>query len=128
MKNFRIGLLILCFPFFAGCLAVAAGGAGTGAGYTLANIVSKTFNHPMDKVGNAVEKTFKTMGITLVDNSMDKDDRVVKGSTKELEIIVTLEKVTDKTTKMLVNAKKGMILKDKATANEILNQTGQILG
>ena len=48
-------------------------------------------------------------------------------TTAELKIYIELERITHKSTKISVDAKKGAIVKDRATATEIIEQTERIL-
>jgi hypothetical protein len=118
---------LLLLPFVASCAAVAIAGAGLGVSYTLRNVAYKTFDSSLDQVNQATTLALKKLDIRIVDNSKTEKGRKVKGGTKELEILIDLERVTSKATKVKVNAKKGIVQKDKATAAEILHQIDRIL-
>jgi hypothetical protein len=64
----------------------------------------------------------------IVDDYKSENGRIINASTKELDIVINLEEVTLKTTQIKVDARKSIVLKDKATAAEIINQAGKILG
>jgi hypothetical protein len=68
------------------------------------------------------------MDIKIIDDSKSEDGRIISAVTKELDIVIHIEEVTPKTTQLKVDARKRVILKDKATAAEIINQVGKILG
>ena len=68
------------------------------------------------------------MDIKIIDDSKTEDGRIITAATKELDIVIHLEDVTTKTTQVKVDARKRVVLKDKATAAEIINQVGKILG
>ncbi len=127
MTCFGRCLVFLVLPMILGCAAVALTGAGFGANYTLTNVAHKTFNSSLDQADKATVLALKKMDIEVVsDNETDKGRRI-KAATQELDIIVDLERVTSKATKIKVNAKKGLVLKDKATAGEIIAQVGKVL-
>ena len=51
-----------------------------------------------------------------------------EAATTDREIEIELEVVTARTTRMRTVAKKGSMVMDSATANEIIAQTGKVLG
>jgi hypothetical protein len=68
------------------------------------------------------------MDINIIDDRKSEDGRTITAATKELDIVISLEEVTTKTTQVKVDARKSVVLKDKATAAEIINQVGKFLG
>ena len=124
LKRWAVFLLL---PFILSCAAAAVTGAGAGADYTITNIAYRTFNFSLDRVNKATTLALKRLDIKIIDNSKTEKGRKIKSATKELEILIDLERITSKATKIKVNAKKGRILKDKATAAEIINQVNKIL-
>ena len=128
MIAFRKYFVIFLLPLLSGCAAVALTGAGVGVSYTLSNVAYKTFSSPGDQVHTATVDALKKMGIKIVDDYKSKNGRTINASTKELDIEINLEEVTLKTTQIKVDARKSIVLKDKATAAEIINQVGKILG
>jgi hypothetical protein len=133
-EHFRrmIGLrkywVVFLFFFWSGCTAVALTGAGVGVSYTLSNVAYRSFSSPVDQVHNATVDALKKMGIMITDDSTSEKGRTITAITNELDIVINIEKVTSKTTQVKVDARKSFILKDKATAAEIINQVGKILG
>ena len=128
MIAFRKYFVIFLLPLLSGCAAVALTGAGVGVSYTLSNVAYRTFSSPGDQVHTATVDALKKMGIKIVDDYKSKNGRTINASTKELDIEINLEEVTLKTTQIKVDARKSIVLKDKATAAEIINQVGKILG
>jgi Protein of unknown function (DUF3568) len=118
----------LFFFFLSGCAAVALTGAGVGVSYTLTNVAYRSFSSPVDKVHNATIAALKKMGIMITDDSESEAGRTITAETSDLDIVINLEKITSKTTQVKVDARKNILLKDKATAAEIINQMGKILG
>ena len=68
------------------------------------------------------------MDIKIIDDSKSENGRIITAVTDDLDIEINLEEVTSKTTQVKVDARKSVVLKDKATAAEIINQVGKILG
>ena len=128
MIVFRKYFVIFLLPLLSGCAAVALTGAGVGVSYTLSNVAYRTFSSPGDQVHTATIDALKKMGIKIVDDYKSENGRTINASTKELDIEINLEEVTLKTTQIKVDARKSIVLKDKATAAEIINQVGKILG
>lgn len=114
--------LFLLISFTSGCTAVAVTGAGVGINYTITNVAYKTFNYPIKDVEKATKKALKRMDIKFIAESDTEKGKKIKAATAELDIVIDLESITSKTTKIKVDAKKGPILKDKATAAEIIHQ------
>ena len=128
MINFRIYFSFLLLTLVSGCSAIALTGAGIGTSYTLSNVAYRSFSSPVYRVHLATTAALKKMGIRIIDDSESEAGRSISATTKELDIRIHLEEVTSKTTQIKVDARKTFILKDKATAAEIINQVGKILG
>lgn len=113
----------------AGCAALVVSGAvaGTVAGieYTYDNIAFKTFSFPYDPTYRATMKALERMGIGVAGTKKTNKGTEIVANTVDLRIEIELEKITEKSTKVSVNAKKGVFSKDKATASEILVQVGK---
>lgn len=107
---------------------MALTGAGVGVSYTLSNVAYRSFSSPVDRVHPATIDALKKMDIKVIDDSKSEGGRTITAATKELDIVINLEKVTSKTTQIKVDARERVVLKDKATAAEIINQVGKILG
>ena len=120
--------IVLLLYLLSGCTAIALTGAGAGISYTLSNVAYRSFSSPVDRVHQATIAALKKMDINIIDDSKSEDGRTISAATKELDIVINLEEVTSKTTQVKVDARKRFVLKDKATAAEIINQVGKILG
>ncbi|MGD9233420.1 MAG: DUF3568 family protein [Desulfobacterales bacterium] len=125
LKRFFI---VLFLPIVSGCTAIALTGAGAGISYTLSNVAYRSFSFPVDRVHQATIDALKKMDIKIIDDIKSEEGRTITATTKELDIVIHLEEVTSKTTQVKVDARKRVVLKDKATAGEIINQVGKILG
>ncbi len=124
LKRFFI---VLFLTIVSGCTAIALTGAGAGISYTLSNVAYRSFSFPVDRVHQATIDALKKMDIKIIDDSKSEEGRTITATTKELDIVIHLEEVTSKTTQVKVDARKRVVLKDKATAGEIINQVGKIL-
>jgi len=141
------GLLVVLplVIFIEGCAAagltlfgVGAGtAAGTGVSYTLDSIAYKTFTAPLEDLQSATLRTLNRMDMEVKDIKV-KEEATESGEKTETgrEIValagdrtieIELDRLTSKTTRMRVNAKRGWFLKDRATATEIIVQTEQTL-
>ena len=128
MIVFRKFLFVFLVQLLAGCTAVVLTGAGAGITYTLSNVAYKSFNFSLDRVHHATVDALKKMDIKIIDDYKTVDGRTIIAATKELDILIDLEVVTSKTTQIKVNARKRVILKDKATAAEIIKKKKKNLG
>jgi len=127
MIKLKKWMLFLMLPMIASCTTVAVSGAGMGIEYTLTNVAYRTFNFSLDQVNQATTLALKKMDIKIEGYRKTEEGSEIRASTKELQIIIDLEVITSKTTKIKVDARKGPILKDKATATEIIYQVDRIL-
>lgn len=122
---------VAALPLLCGCATVAITGAAEGISYTLSNTAYRTFTAPMDRTRVAAIKAIRRMKIQCPKETCE--ERTPKGYifhayTDELDIDVELEAVTEAATKISVDAKKKVVIKDRAVAVEIINQTAQALG
>ncbi len=116
-----------------GCVAVgltALGvGMATGVSHTLSGIVYKTFAAPHAQVKRATIGALNRMQIKVVDSKRDKSTETIRAKAGDRDIEVELESLTPGTTRMTVTAKKdGGILRDGATATEVILQTEKLVG
>lgn len=108
-------------------LTAASLGAGVGVSHTLSGIIYRTFTAPMTTVEQGSVTAMRDMGVKVVSRSTNKQgERVITATAKDREIEVLLEPLTPRTTRMRVIASNG-ILKDSATAQEIMLQTERVL-
>ena len=115
----------------AGCdpvtLTAASLGAGVGVSHTLGGIIYRTFTAPLKTVENGSVVAMQDMGVKVVSRSTNKmGERVINATAKDRDIEVLLEPLTPRTTRMRVIASNGL-LKDSATAQEIMLQTERVL-
>jgi len=98
-------------------------GAGGGITYTFTNIAYRTITRPPEEIERATLRAMEKMSIRVEKLRHKEYDTEIYARTRQLKIIVTLERMTPTLTRMKVNAKKGLIFKDKNTAFEIIYQT-----
>lgn len=108
-------------------LTAASLGAGVGVSHTLNGIIYRTFTAPMKTVENGSVEAMRDMGVKVVSRKTnDEGERVINATAKDREIEVLLEPLSSRTTRMRVIANNGL-LKDSATATEIMLQTERVL-
>jgi hypothetical protein len=131
-RTTAIGVLAASF-MLSGCVAVgltALGvGMATGVSHTLGGMVYKTFTTPQAQVKRAAIGAMHRMQIKVVKNERKGSMDTIYAKAGDRDIEVELEALTPNTTRMLVTAKKdGGILRDGATATEVILQTEKIVG
>lgn len=124
-------MLLLTSMGLAGCdpvsLTLLGVGASTGVGYGLNSMAYKTFTAPMDTVSMASKKALKNMGIKVKSIEKSPDKQVIKATSNDHEIELTLEAVSPKTTRLRSIARQGPLFLDRATATEVILQTERVL-
>lgn len=122
-----IALLLVVALASPGCMT-GAGAAGTSVNYALDGIAYRTFSAPADQLQRATLTTLKRMDIAISSNELKEDGcREIVGAAGDRTIYVELEKLTARTTRMRITAKYGWLLRDRATAGEIIAQTERTL-
>ena len=127
-------ILLACLALAAsGCVPVAVTAVGvgmaTGVGHTLSGMVYKTFTTPQANVKHAAYGALNRMQIKVVGSKRNGSTEVITAKAADRDIEIELEALTPNTTRMLVVAKKDSgILRDGATATEIILQTEKIVG
>jgi hypothetical protein len=132
-KIMTVAVLALGSASLQGCVAVgltALGvGMATGVSHTLSGMVYKTFTTPQAQVKKATYGAFNRMQIKVVEAKRKGSTETIVAKAGDRDIEVELEALTPNTTRMLVTAKKdGGILRDGATATEVILQTEKIVG
>jgi len=101
----------------------------TGVSHTLGGIVYKTFTAPQANVKKSAVGALSKMQIKVVDTKRDGSTEIIKARAADRDIEIELEALSPVTTRMSVTARKdGGILRDGATATEIILQTERIVG
>ncbi len=129
LKIIAFGVVLIMFGVFqAGCEYAVTGaltGVSMGIAYLYINVAEKTVSFDLDKMGRATLLALKKMGISIHDQSRVEGQRRIRAKAKDLDITIKLKEITHKSTKIKVNARH-VIIKDKATALEIIRQTVEI--
>lgn len=117
----------------AGCAPVALTALGigmsTGVSHQLGGIVYKTFTNSQAQVKKATLSAFNRMQIKVVEVKRKGTTEVILGKAGDRDIEIELESLTPNTTRMIATAKKDSgLLRDGATATEIILQTERIIG
>jgi len=117
----------------SGCipLALTATGVGmaTGVSHTLGGIVYKTFAAPKAKVQHATVAALRKMQIKVTDTKREDNKELITARAAGRDIDIEIEALTPNTTRITVVAKKdGGLLRDSATATEIILQTEKLVG
>ena len=111
---------------YAGSAAATAAGVGTG--YALESITYKTFTAPLENLTVATLMTLERMDITVVENQQTKErahEIMAKAGDRDVEI--ELDRLTSRVTRMRVIAKLNWLVRDRATATEIILQADRTL-
>ena len=116
-----------------GCVAVgltALGvGMATGVSHTLGGIVYKTFTLPQARVKKAALAALARMQVNVLKVTKVGATEVILAKAGDRDVEVELEALTGSTTRMSVTVKKdGGLLRDSATATEIILQTERLAG
>lgn len=133
MKKIAIAAIVVSSLAMGGCVAVgltALGvGMATGVGHTLGGMVYKTFTAPVAQVKRGALGALSRMQIKVVQSKRDGSTEMIVAKAGDREIDIELEALTPGTTRMKVTARKdGGILRDGATATEVILQTEKIVG
>jgi hypothetical protein len=124
---------VAAIVMLSGCAAVALTAAGvgmsTGVSHTLGGIVYKTFAAPQTKVRRSTVAALGRMQIKIVEAKRDGNKEVITARASDREIEIEIEALTPNTTRIAVTAiKDGGLLRDSATATEIILQTEKLVG
>ena len=127
---FKRSTLLCLILWLSGCAAIgltvpaaAVSGSAAGVNYSVTNNAYKTISYPVADVETALNKALKKMDIRETKFTREEDKVSISAATDTLDISIDLERVTPTVTKIEVSAKKGVVLKDKSTATEIIVQT-----
>lgn len=129
MKQHKITHLFAyaCLLLLSGCASILIAGASGGVAYSLTNIAYKTIPCPIEQVEFANRLALMKMGIKYVEAVKTENRSRIFAETSELKITIDLNKITPKSTKISVDAKKNVLLKDKSTAEAIIDETEAML-
>lgn len=127
-------VFFLAALLFSGCAAVPVAflpaalpaiiaGAGSGVTYTFTNVAYRTLTYPVQEVEDATTEALDRMSIEITRVRHRKHYIKFTAKARKMTVYIDLERMTPTLTRMRVNAKRGLIFKDKTTAFEIIYQT-----
>jgi hypothetical protein len=133
LRKTTILILALAAHVLGGCVGVALTALGvgmaTGVSHTLSGMVYKTFSTPQANAKRATLGALHRMQIKVVDTKREGSMEAIRAKAGDRDIEIELEALTPNTTRMAVTAKKdGGILRDGATATEVILQTEKLVG
>jgi hypothetical protein len=118
------------FPLAAlgGAALNASGDAlSKGTEYTLTGTAKRTFTDSIDDVHGAILETFDRTGIRLERDECSENARRVVGEAEHRTVKISLMSLTPTLTSMTLVVKRNILMKDKATTNELMEQTVRAL-
>ena len=127
VRRILIFLMLLGIAVFnSGCVAILAAGAITGVTqyvkYSVDNVSNRTFSGTLHHVTQASLDVLKKMQIQIDTVKKQEEGAKIQAYTNDLSIRISLYPITDNTTKVSIDASKYAVVKDKATADEIISQ------
>jgi len=133
LEKIAIVSVAVCALALGGCVPVALTALGvgmaTGVSHELGGMVYKTFTAPQAQVKQASIGALHRMQIKVVKAKHDGSTETITAKAADREIEIELEALTPATTRMMVTATKdGGVLRDSATATEIILQTERYVG
>jgi len=134
MRALTVFVLLLLLAT-QGCAVVAVGAvaaAAAGVTYTMLGTAEKTFNEEFDTVLAALQKALVALDIKTGETKKTEEDKKVvlteiEAYARDLIIKISVERITERATRVVVDASKKYVIKDAATAGEILIQTSNNL-
>ena len=109
-----------------GCVTILAAGAIMGATqyvkYTVDSTANRTFFGNLNHVTLSSIDVLKKMGITIGTVKKQETGAKIQAVANDLKIKISIHPITDNTTKVSIDALKYAVLRDKATADEIITQ------
>jgi hypothetical protein len=130
-RYLSFGLVVACTLTLPGCAAlgltafsIAAGtGAGVGAGHVLDTITYKTFSLPLAAVSRATVLTLDRLDMPVMTVQDTEEGQTIEAQAGERAVEIELDRMTTNATRMRVVVKKNFLIRDRATATEIILQT-----
>lgn len=135
VRLMTLALLVFATLAVQGCAAlalnvvsiVAGTGASLGAGHTLDSITYKTFSVPLAGVSRATMMTLDRLDMPVLEFENTEAGHAMTAQAGDREVEIELDRLTASTTRMRVVAKKNWLIRDRATATEIILQTDRTL-
>ena len=122
---------IIAFSLFTltGCvetISAVGGGAYVTTQYFVSRAVNKTLSYDFNRLKEALLAALSKMQIVVDSARPIEDGEEILATADELEIMIELREITPSVTRMSVIAEKDFLRRDKATAQEIVQQTNKM--
>jgi hypothetical protein len=118
------------FPLAAvggAALSASEDALSKGTEYTMTGTANRTFTYPIDDVHGAILATFDRTGIRVVRDENSENARRLVGEAEHRSVKVSLLPLAPNLTSMTLVVKRNILMKDKATTNELVEQTVRAL-
>lgn len=130
-----VGCLAVVLTGLSGCaalglsaLTIAAGtGAGVGTGHVLDTITYKTFSVPLAGLSRATIVTLDRLDMPVIETENTADGQTITAQAGDRTVEIELDRLTTTASRMRVVVKKNWLIRDRATATEIILQTDRTL-
>jgi hypothetical protein len=118
------------FPLAAvggAALSASEDALSKGTEYTLTGTANRTFTDSIDDVHGAILATFDRTGIRVERDETSENARRLVGKADHRTVKISLTPLTPTLTSMTLVVKRNILMKDKATTNELVEQTVRAL-
>ena len=129
LLTFQTLLIALSLFALTGCLAVIStvgASAYVTAEYLVSGAVTNTVSYEFGRIKKALLVALCRMEIAVDEARPIEDGEEIFATVNELEIKIELKEITPTVTRISVKAEKDFLHRDKATAQEIFQQTKRI--
>lgn len=132
VRRYLIGIILVGLTVGSyGCVTIFAAGAITGATqylkYTMDSIAHRTFFKDIAQLTQVSVGVLKKMKIHVLAVNNDEEGAKIHAFANDLTIKIMLQPISENTTKISIDASKYSVIKDRATADEIISQIGSTL-
>ncbi len=127
--TFQTFIIAISLFTLTGCLEViSAVGASAyvTAEYLVSGAVTQTVSYDFGRIKKALLVALCKMQIVVEEAKPIEDGEEIIATADELEIRIVLKEITPSVTRISVKAEKDLLHRDKATAQEIVQQTHEI--
>ena len=121
--------MLLGMMWLAACtnpgMTIAGGGVEAGINYTLSGTAERTFTASLAEVHRATRAALRRMDIRVDRDDVDTDERRITCQAGDRQIEIHLRQLAPRTTMQTVVVAYNAILRDRATAREVILQTAR---
>lgn len=108
-----------------GALSSLGSGVIGGADYLASESVSRSVCYDYDRVKKALLVTLCKMVIDVEKVKEIENGEKIYAKAEDLEVVIELKRITPIVTRIRIKAGEGVVKRDKATANEIVQRTAR---